>query len=114
LLVLQPAYYFGVFQFAAAVGPFTYTRLLQAANYPREEPYTSERVDEATSNLLQFFHQTGYFEATVEPELQKDERHGVVNVVFDVKLRRRSKIGKVSIGGLSPEDTARLQGKLHS
>ena len=46
--------------------------------------------------------------------MQKDETHGVVDVVFDVKLRRRSKIGVVTIGGLSPEDTARLQGKLHS
>jgi outer membrane protein insertion porin family len=114
LFVLQPAYYFGIFSFPSAVGPFSYTRLLQAANYPRQEPYTSERVDEATSNLLEFFHQTGYFQATVEPELQKDERHGVVNVLFDVKLRRRSKFGKVTIGGLSPEETARLQGKLHS
>ena len=114
LFVLQPAYYFGVFEFPAAVGPFTYTRLLQAANYPREEPYTSGRVDEAASNLLEFFHQTGYFRAQVEPELQKDEPHGVVNIIFDVQLRRRAKIGNVSIGGLSPEDTARLEGKLHS
>src|SRR6476646_1511202 len=114
LFVPQPAYYFGIFSLSSAVGPFSYTRLLQAANYPRQEPYTSGRVDEATSNLLEFFHQTGYFQATVEPELQKDERHGVVNVLFDVKLRRRSKFGKVTIGGLSPEDSARLQGKLHS
>ena len=71
-------------------------------------------MDEATSNLLEFFHQTGYFQATVEPELQKDERHGVVNVLFDVKLRRRSKFGNVTIGGLSAEETAHLQGKLHS
>ncbi len=114
LFVLEPAYYFGIYNFPAAMGAFSYTRLLQAASYPRQEPYTSGRVDESTSNLLAFLHQTGYFEATVEPELQKDETHGVVDVVFDVKLRRRSKIGVVTIGGLSPEDTARLQGKLHS
>ena len=71
-------------------------------------------MDEAASNLLEFFHQTGYFEATVEPELQKDDRHGVVNVLFDVKLRRRSKFGNISIGGLSPEDTTRLEKSLRS
>ena len=114
LFVLQPAYYFGVFNFSTAVGPFSYTRLLQASSYPREEPYTSGRVDEAASNLLEFFHQNGYFEARVEPELQKDEQHGVVNVVFDVKLKRHSKFGNVTIGGLSPEDTARYEKALHS
>jgi outer membrane protein insertion porin family len=114
LFVLEPAFYYGVFNFSAAVGPFSYTRLLQAASYPREEPFTAGRVDEAASNLLEFFHQNGYFEARVEPQLQKDEAHGVVDVQFDVKLRRRSKIGDVSIGGLSPEDTARMQSKLRS
>lgn len=114
LFVLEPAYYFGVFNFSSAVGPFSYTRLLQAASYPREEPYTSGRVDEAASNLLEFFHQNGYFEARVEPELQKDEAHGVVNVVFDVKLKRHSKFGNVTIGGLSPEDTAKFEKSLRS
>jgi outer membrane protein insertion porin family len=114
MFVLEPAYYFGLYTFPSAVGPFSYTRLLQAANYPRQEPFASGRVDESTSNLLGFLHQAGYFEATVEPELQKDETHGVVDVVFDVKLRRRSKIGVVTIGGLSAEDTTRFQDKLHS
>jgi len=114
LFVLQPAYYFGVYNFPAAVGPFSYTRLLQVANYPHEEPFTSARVDESSSNLLEFFHRTGYFQATVEPALRKDETHGVVDVLFDVKLRRRSKIGNVTIEGLSPEESARLEKRLHS
>lgn len=114
LFVLQPAYYFGVYNFPAAVGPFSFTRLLQVANFPHDEPFTSARVDEASSNLLEFFHRTGYFQATVEPELRKDEKHGVVDVLFDVKLRRRSKIGNVTIAGLSPEEAAHLQKRLHS
>ena len=35
MFVLEPAYYFGIYNFPAAVGPFSYTRLLQAASYPR-------------------------------------------------------------------------------
>jgi len=38
LFVLQPAFYFGVFQFPEAVNSFSYTQLLQAANYSRKSP----------------------------------------------------------------------------
>ncbi|HET6841893.1 MAG TPA: POTRA domain-containing protein [Candidatus Angelobacter sp.] len=114
LFVLQPAYYFGVFEFGNATKTFTYTRLLQIANYPNQEPYTVGRVEEAESNLLEFFHQTGFFTATVEPKLQTDSAHGVVNVLFDVRLKRRAKFGDVQFTGASPEETRRLQSSLRS
>jgi outer membrane protein insertion porin family len=114
LFVLQPALYFGVFNFSRTASVFPYTRLLQAANYPRQEPYTAGRVEEAESNLLDFFHQTGYFRATVEPELQTDSARGIVNVLFLIRPGRRSKFGEISIDGLDAAQTRRMQHSLRS
>jgi outer membrane protein insertion porin family len=114
LFVLQPAYYFGVFQFSKEASRFPYTRLLQAADYPRQEPYTAGRVEEAESNLLDFFHQIGYFRATVEPALHEDPAHGVVNVEFLVKPGRRAKFGELSIEGVSSAQARRLTASVRS
>jgi outer membrane protein assembly factor BamA len=70
LFVLEPAFYFGVFQFPGAVDEFSYTHLLQVANYSRQEPYAKDHVEKSASQLADFFHQNGYFLATVQPELQ--------------------------------------------
>lgn len=114
LFVLQPALYFGIFDFGNATKLFAYNRLLQVANYPTQEPYSAGRVEEAESNLLTFFHQTGFFLATIEPELQVDEKHRLVNVLFRVNLKRRAKIGNIKLTGESEAETQRLQRKLRS
>jgi outer membrane protein insertion porin family len=114
IFVPQPAYYFGVFAFPKAEKAFTYTRLLQAANYSKQQPYSQESVEEAESSLLEFFHRTGYFTATVEPKLQIDKAHGVVNVVYDINLKRRSKFGSVKITGVTAEQSQRLSKSLHA
>ncbi|HET9838703.1 MAG TPA: POTRA domain-containing protein [Candidatus Angelobacter sp.] len=114
LFVLQPAYYFGVFSFPAAEKRFTYMRLLQTSNYAKQEPYTQEKVEEAESNLLEFFHRTGYFRATVEPKLDVDKEHGVVNVVYDIKLKRRAKFGEVTITGIPPQQARIMAATLRS
>jgi outer membrane protein assembly factor BamA len=114
VFVLKPAYYFGVFTFPKAEKTFSYTRLLQAANYSKQEPFTQEKVEEAESNLLAFFHRTGFFMATVEPKLQTDQVHGVVNVEYDINLKRRAKFGDVIIAGVSGPQTRKLAGSLRS
>ncbi|HJT52580.1 MAG TPA: POTRA domain-containing protein [Candidatus Angelobacter sp.] len=114
LFVLEPAYYFGVFQFSKEASRFPYTRLLQAADYPRQEPYTTGRVEEAESNLLDFFHQIGHFRATVEPALHEDSAHGVVNVEFLIKPGRRAKFGAMKIEGVSPAQARRLTDSVRS
>ena len=114
VFVLKPAYYFGVFTFPKAEKTFSYTRLLQAANYSKQEPFTQEKVEEAESNLLAFFHRTGFFMATVEPKLQTDQAHGVVNVQYDINLKRRAKFGDVVIAGVSVPQTRKLTGSLRS
>jgi outer membrane protein insertion porin family len=114
VFVLKPAYYFGVFTFPKAEKTFSYTRLLQAANYSKQEPFTQEKVEEAESNLLEFFHRTGFFRATVEPKMQTDQAHGVVNVEYDINLKKRAKFGNVILAGVSEEQTKRLNASLRS
>ncbi|HEX4604464.1 MAG TPA: POTRA domain-containing protein, partial [Candidatus Angelobacter sp.] len=114
VFVLKPAYYFGVFTFSKAEKVFSYTRLLQTANYTKQEPYSQERVEEAESNLLEFFHRSGYFMATVEPKLETDQVHGVVNVTYDINLKRHAKFGNVIIQGVDGTQTRRLAAALHS
>ena len=114
IFVLQPAVYFGVFAFPKAERTFSYTRLLQTANYSNQEPYSQEKLEEAESNLLDFFHRSGYFTATVEPKLQADHVHGVVNVIFDINLKKQAKFGKLTITGAAPEQIERLSSALRS
>ena len=114
LFVLKPAYYFGVYTFPKAEKAFSYTRLLQAANYSKQEPFAQEKVEEAESSLLEFFHRTGFFMATVEPKLQTDEKHRVVNVEYDINLKRRAKFGNVILAGVSEQETKKLNDSLRS
>ncbi|HZD93812.1 MAG TPA: POTRA domain-containing protein, partial [Candidatus Sulfotelmatobacter sp.] len=114
IFVLEPAYYFGVFSFPRAEKTFTYTRLLQTSGYNRQEPFTQEKVEEAESNLLEYFHRTGFFMATVEPKLDVDQNHGVVNVVYYINLKRRAKFGDVIITGIPPSQVQHLAGRLRS
>ena len=114
VFILKPAEYFGVFSFPRAEKVFSYTRLLQTANYAKQEPYSQEKLEESESNLIDFFHRSGYFMATVEPKLQNDQAHGVVNVVFDINLKRHAKFGNVVIAGAPEAETKRLNDGLHS
>jgi outer membrane protein insertion porin family len=93
LIVLHPAVYFGMYDFGMAVNRFSYSRLLLTADYPRQEPYTASRVEEARSNLLNFFHQNGYFRAAITPALKTDKN--AVNVFFNVDLGKHAKFGKI-------------------
>lgn len=114
LFILQPALYFGIFDFGNATRVISYNRLLQISDYPTQEPYNQARVEEAESNLLTFLHRDGFFLATVEPELQTDRQHGFVNVLFHVDLKRRAKLGQIDLTGVSPAETTHLQRDLRS
>lgn len=114
LFVLQPAYYFGVFKFPQAANRFSYTRLLQAVNYDRQEPYRPDHVEQAESNLLDFLHQTGFFMATVEPQLEVDSVHKIVNVVFITRLKQHAHFGNIHFTGASPDENQRLDKSLRS
>ncbi len=113
VFVLQPALYFGIFEFPGA-DHFPYSRLLQVTDYPPRGPYTEYDLQKAQAALLAFYRRTGYFKARVETQVLSDRQHGLANVVFHTTLNRRAKFGKLDFVGPSPQETARLRGVLHS
>jgi outer membrane protein insertion porin family len=105
---LEPALYFGVFDFPGATKGFSYTRLLQVIDIPNQTPYKQDTVAKAEDNLRSFFASAGYFQAQVQPEPQFDETHLLANVVFHVNLGKRAKVGNVEVRGSEPSEANRL------
>jgi outer membrane protein insertion porin family len=112
--LLEPAYYIGVLEFPGAARKFAYIRLLQVANLPDEDPYDPARLSVAVQALQEFFKRNGYFESATESTIQIDDAHQLVNVIFQVKLGRRARIGTVVIQGTNSEETARLKHAMRS
>jgi outer membrane protein assembly factor BamA len=111
LFVLEPAVYYGIFQFPGAER-FPYSRLVQVANYLTQTPYNATQVERDRQRLLRFFQQEGYFTAQVTTELNRDTQHGIVNVVFRSTLGKKAKFGAIDIAGLSPPRAEDLQHRL--
>jgi outer membrane protein insertion porin family len=106
--LLEPAYYLGVAEFPGAEKNFSYTRLLQVANLPDEEPYDPARVPNAENELIKFLHKNGYFQAKVETETTIDDAHELVSVSFKVEMGKQAKISSVKIEGPDDPESARL------
>jgi outer membrane protein insertion porin family len=107
LLVLEPAIYFGLFEFPGAER-FTYSRLVQVANYPPEAPFNAGDIRRDQDSLLTFFREQGYFQAEIQPEVKIDGVHRLANVIFHVSLKKRAKFGTVDIAGTTPTEAAEL------
>lgn len=105
---LEPAFYFGIFEFPGAAKAFSYTRLLQVVDIPDRTPYKQDLVSQARENLQQFFASAGYFQAQVQPEGHFDETHMLANVLFHVDLGRRARLGNVQVQGTEPTEAERL------
>jgi len=114
LFVLQPAVYFGIYEFPGASNRFAYSRLLQVADYPPRGAYTPVDVEIARKSITNFFQKNGYFEAQVAPEIQTDAAHGLANVIFHVTLNPRAKFGNVVLNGAPAEQEKELQAALRS
>ncbi len=113
MFVLQPAVYFGMYQFPGAE-KFAYSRLLQVSNYAIQEPYSPVDVQKAKESLTTFFRRNGYFQPEVQPEVRTDAATGLANVDFHVKLNPPAKFGDVEISGATPEETEHLRNTLRS
>jgi outer membrane protein assembly factor BamA len=113
MFILQPAVYFGIYQFPGAE-EFAYTRLLQVANYSPQQPYSSLDIQNAQKELTTFFQRNGYFQAEVRPATQIDKATGLANVSFNIKLNRLAKFGDILIKGPSSDQSERLKGSLHT
>src|ERR1700730_788863 len=105
---LEPALYFGIFQFPGATKNFSYTRLLQVIDIPNQTPYQQDVVAKAGGALLQFLISAGYFQSQVQTESQFDETHMLADVVFHVTLGKRAKVGNVEVHGPEPSEANRL------
>ncbi len=112
--ILAPAMYVGMYEFPGALKEFSYTRLLQVANYNAQMPYSATDIAEAEDALVKFYRQQGYFKAEVRSELSEDKEHDLVDVLFRTYLGKRAKFGQINLQGATPEETAYLQKKLRS
>ena len=113
MFVPQPAYFVALYDFPGALKIFPYSRLIQVSNYQPEEPYSTVDIHQGQAALEKFYHQTGFFQATVTPEIRLNKEHQVVNVNFNSDLKKRAKFGEVKMQGASPAETAYLEGKVH-
>lgn len=111
LLIVEPAVYFGIFEFPGAAA-FPYSRLIQVANYPVQTPYNASEVDRDEKALMAFFREEGYFEAAVHPEVKTDAAHGIANIVFHTTLGRKAKFGEVTINGIPNDEQHQLEDTL--
>jgi outer membrane protein insertion porin family len=114
IFTLEPALYFGIFDFPGATKGFSYTRLLQVVDIPNRTPYQQDLVSKAEDNLQQFLVSAGYFQARVQAEPQFDETHMLANVVFHIDLGKRAKLGNVEVHGPEAGEADRLLGATHS
>ncbi len=113
LSVVEPAVYYGIFQFPGAER-FPYSRLVQVSNYVSQAPYNASEVEHDRKDLIRFFQQTGYFQAEVSTELKIDTQHKIVNVLFHSDLGRKAKFGIIDISGLPSPQSTDLQLRLTS
>jgi outer membrane protein insertion porin family len=106
--LLEPAYFTGVVEFPGAAQSFAYIRLLQVTNIEDEDPYDPSRVSVGEQALQEFFKRNGYFQSATNSEIQIDDAHQLVNVIFRVKLGKRARIGTVQIEGSDPGESPPL------
>jgi outer membrane protein insertion porin family len=111
--VLEPAVYYGIFQFPGAE-QFPYSRLIQVANYPAQAPFDAAEVERDRKRLLNFYRQAGYFQAEVRSAVQVDQKRQIANVSFAATLGRRATFGEIVIDGVPPAEQERLRASLQT
>jgi outer membrane protein insertion porin family len=107
LLIAEPAVWFGIFEFPGAER-FSYSKLVQVANYPPQAPYNAGDVQRDTDALIRYFQQQGYFEVEVRPQVNLDPDHNVANVKFQVSLNRKAKFGTVNVADTTSDESAKM------
>lgn len=107
VFVLEPAFYFGIFEFPGAER-FAYSRLVQVANYPIQTPFDAEDVERDRQALVAFYQQQGYFQAQVDTHVDLDGPHQLANIVFQTKLGVAARFGAIDITDSTPEANAAM------
>ncbi|MGA2889396.1 MAG: POTRA domain-containing protein [Terracidiphilus sp.] len=111
--ILEPAVYFGIFEFPGAER-FHYSRLVQVANFQAQTPFNAADVEQDRQALLTFFRQQGYFQAKVNADMKVDETNGLANIFFSVRLNRQAKFGDIKIEKVANEETRTLDQSLQT
>jgi outer membrane protein assembly factor BamA len=112
--LLEPAYYLGVVTFPGAEKLFSYTRLLQVADLPDEDPYDASRIPVAEGALTDFLHRNGYFQSAVHAEPAIDDDHQLVGVKFVIVPGKQARISSVEVEGANAPESGRLLHAVHS
>jgi len=111
--VLEPAVYFGLFEFPGA-RRFPYSRLVQIANYPVQTPFNADDVEQDRRALATFFQQQGFFKSEVTSEVNVDAQHALANVSFPVTLGRQARFGALGFADAAPAEAALLDRSLQT
>ena len=114
LFILEPTSYIGIISFPGANNRFDYVRLLQVANIPEQSPYVADLPPQGQMALVRFFQANGYFTARVDPEIQRDDPHRIVNLTFNVHLNQLARVGNINFDGLAPEEGEQVRRALRS
>lgn len=112
--ILEPALYVGLIAFPGASSSFLYTRLLQAVNITEQSPFFNDLLPQGQKALEHFFQTEGYFRATVEPSVEKDETYKIANITYLVHLGPHARVGEIDFQGVAPAEAARIRSSLHS
>jgi outer membrane protein insertion porin family len=67
-----------------------------------------DQIEKAQTAIVGFLRQNGYFQAQVTPSTELYEKEGLANVIFQVRLGKRAKIGNVQVQGPPSEESQRL------
>ena len=109
--VLEPADDFGIFSFPGAQR-FPYAELIQRSNYPPQNPFSAQEIEDDRKSLTTFFQQEGYFQAHVHSKIHLDAAYAVANVEFDTTLAEHSKFGSAFVQGAPKHQDLQLAKKL--
>ncbi len=112
--IVDPSYYIGLIAFPGAPGSLAYTQLLQSVNIPEQSPFFENQMPQAKAGLEQALHVQGFFTATANPEVHRDQAHKIVNIDFRVQAGPHAKVGDIDIQGVSQDEAARIVRSLHS
>jgi outer membrane protein assembly factor BamA len=111
VFVLEPAVYFGIFDFPGAKR-FPYSQLIQAANYPMQEAFNPVEVDADRTSLTTFFQREGYFGASVDAKIAVDFANAIANVQFNSQLGKRANFGTIDLEGAPANQAPQLEHEL--
>ena len=107
IYVLEPAVWFGIYRFPGAQR-FAYSQLIQASDYPVQEPFNAAEVEHDAQRLQRFLEQEGFFEAQVRTQVHVLP-HEIANVDFHVTLQKRARFGALMMQGCSVAQAANLK-----